>query len=381
MVAAALIVAGILYAGFVLFHSFTHESTDDAFLDAHIVTIAPKVAGRVAAVHVDDNQPVKKGDLLVEIDPADAQAILEQKQASLDVARAKRNNAQMSAEQADTHLQTLHAAYESAGATATAAAADTAKQRSDLQRNTELVKSGAISKQDYEHSSIDTAASEASLESKKKQVEAANAYLKEAAKQAQAVHTQVTAADAEVAEAEAGVHQAELQVGYTKITAPEDGRVTMKAVEPGTYVQVGQSLFALVTPDVWVTANFKETQLREMHAGQPAVITVDAYPGRTLRGHVDSIQAGSGARFSLLPPENATGNYVKVVQRVPVKIVLDEQPDVQRVLGPGMSVVPDVKVTSGFGVAIKIMVGAAIAIALVVIGAAVWIGRVRAAAR
>jgi membrane fusion protein (multidrug efflux system) len=300
------------------------------------------VAGHVASVRVNDNQPVKKGDLLVEIDPADTQAILEEKQASLDVARAKRNNAQMAAEQADTHLQTLHAVYESAGATAIAAAADTAKQRSDLQRNTELVKSGAISKQDFEHSSIDTTASEASLESKKKQVEAANAYLKEAAKQAQATHTQVTAADAEVAEAEAAVHQAELQVGYGRITAPEDGRVTMKSVEPGAYVQVGQSLLALVMPELWVTANFKETQLRDMHAGQPVVITVDAYPGRKLRAHVDSIQAGSGARFSLLPPENATGNYVKVVQRIPVKITFDPGETKEHILRPGMSVEPKV---------------------------------------
>jgi membrane fusion protein (multidrug efflux system) len=140
---------------------------------------------------------------------------------------------------------------------------------------------------------------------------------------------------------------------------------------------VGQSLFALVTPDIWVTANYKETQLRDMRPGQPALITVDAYPGRELKGHVDSIQAGSGARFSLLPPENATGNYVKVVQRVPVKIVLDEQPDVQRVLGPGMSAVPDVKIKAGVGIAINIIVVVAIAVALVAIGAAVWIGRTR----
>src|SRR5689334_16755279 len=133
---------------------------------------------------------------------------------------------------------------------------------------------------------------------------------------------------------------------------------------------------AIVPGDVWVTANFKENQIGAMRPGQPVEISVDAYPDKTFKGHVDSIQAGSGARFSLLPPENATGNYVKVVQRVPVKIVLDEQPDVQRVLGPGMSVMPDVKVKSGFGVAIKVVIGAAIAIALVVIGAAVWIGRV-----
>src|SRR5206468_6405313 len=161
--------------------------------------------------------------------------------------------------------------------------------------------------------------------------------------------------------AEATEKQAELPLSYAKITAPEDGHITSKPVEPGAYLQVGQNLMALVTPQVWVTANFKETQLRDMRPGQPVAISVDAYPDRQLRGHVDSIQAGSGARFSLLPPENATGNYVKVVQRVPVKIALDEQPDVQRVLGPGMSAEPDVKVKPGFGIAITTAVVAIIA--------------------
>ena len=170
---------------------------------------------------------------------------------------------------------------------------------------------------------------------------------------------------------EAELHQAELQESYTKITAPEAGRVTNKSIEPGDYVQVGQPLFAIVSPKVWVTANFKETQLTDMRPGQPAEIEVDAYPSRSLRGHVDSIQAGSGARFSLLPPENATGNFVKVVQRVPVKIVLDEQPNVQQVLGPGMSAVPDVKVKGAFWPALEVSVVALLA-ALAVTGATVW---------
>jgi len=142
----------------------------------------------------------------------------------------------------------------------------------------------------------------------------------------------------------AAVRQAELDLSYTKIYAPQSGRITRKSVEPGAYVQVGQTLFSIVPDQVWVVANFKETQLRYMQPGQPATVRVDAYPDKLFRGHVDSIQAGAGARFSLLPPENATGNYVKVVQRVPVKIVIDEPPDPKRVLGPGMSVVPEVKV-------------------------------------
>jgi membrane fusion protein (multidrug efflux system) len=375
--AAALAIFGIIYGARMMFHSFTHESTDDAFIDSHIIAVAPKIAGRVTAVHVNDNQQVKKGDPLVDIDPADAAALLAQKRAAVEVAEAKLRSAQSAAEQADAHLGTLHAAYESAAASAAAAAASANKNRGDLERNTQLVSRGAISRQDFEHSSIDTQAAQATLDSKKKQMDAAAAYMKEAEKSAQASLTQVEAAKAEVDEAEAAAKQAQLQVGYTKITAPEDGRITSKAVEPGAYVQVGQNLLALVTPEVWVTANFKETQLRDMRPGQPVTIAVDAYPDRQLRGRIDSIQAGSGARFSLLPPENATGNYVKVVQRVPVKIVFDEQPDVQRVLGPGMSAVPDVKVKSGFGVAVTTGVIALIAVFLVVVATALWLGRIR----
>lgn len=375
--AAIALVIGIVYGALAMFHSFTHESTDDAFIDSHIIAIAPKIAGRVTAVHVNDNQQVKRGDPVVDIDPADAEAALAQKHAATEVARAKQRNAQTSAEQAQAHLETLHMAWESAGASAAAAAADANKNRGDLRRNTQLVASGAISKQDFEHSAINTKAAEATLDSKKKQMDAAAAYMKEAEKAAEAARMQVDAAKAEVNEAEAAEKQAALQLSYAKVTAPEDGRVTSKAVEPGAYVQVGQSLMAVVTPQVWVTANFKETQLRDMRPGQPVAISVDAYPGRELRGHLDSIQAGSGARFSLLPPENATGNYVKVVQRVPVKIVFDEQPEVQRVLGPGMSAVPDVKIGSGFQVAITVIVIALIAISLVAIGAALWLGRTR----
>lgn len=378
---AAIVILGIAYGALALFHSLTHETTDDAFIDAHIVAIAPKISGRVIAVHVRDNQQVKKGEPLVEIDPADAQVVVAQERAALDVARAKERTSQMAAEQADAHLQTLHAGYEAAAASANAAAADANKAKGDLARNEDLIASGAISKQDYEHSSIDTKSSEATLDSKRKQMEAAAAYLKESEKQAQSAHVQVSAAAAEVAQAEAALKASELSASYANITAPADGRVTNKAVEPGSYVQVGQNLLALVPPQVWVTANFKETQLTSMRPGQPVSVTVDAYPERKLRGHVDSIQAGSGARFSLLPPENATGNYVKVVQRVPVKILLDEQPDVQRVLGPGMSVEPDVRIKSGLTSGIVVVIIALVASIAVIIGAAIWMGRMNRAHR
>ncbi|MEO6870669.1 MAG: HlyD family secretion protein [Chthoniobacterales bacterium] len=377
--AAVVLVLAILYTATIFFHSLTHESTDDAFIDAHIVSVAPKIAGKISAVRVRDNQMVKKGQLLLEIDPQDIEATVAQRQAAVDVAKARRENAQMTAEQAEAHVHTLQAAYAAAKASTAATAADTAKVKNDLERNRGLIESGAISKQDFAHSEADTTASEATLRSKEKQLEAAEAYAQEAKKSAGSARAQVGASKAEVAEAQAELRQAELQKSYTKITAPEAGRVTDKTIEPGAYVQVGQPLFAIVPTEVWVTANFKETQLTDMRPGQPTEVDVDAYPSRALHGHVDSIQAGSGARFSLLPPENATGNFVKVVQRVPVKIVLDEQPNVQQVLGPGMSAVPDVKVKGAFRPAVTVAIVAGLVI-LLIIGATVWWMR-RVAAR
>jgi membrane fusion protein (multidrug efflux system) len=304
---AALVIVGIGYGGFATFHSFTHESTDDAFIDVHFVSVAPKIAGRVAVVHVDDNQLVKKGDVLVEIDPRDFQVALAQAKANL----AKDKATQVQANVNEKRAQDLF----------------TKKVMSAQERDTNVATSDS---------------SKASVE-----------------------------AD------EAAVEQTELNLGYTKVIAPVDGYVTKEAVATGDYVQVGQAFMSLVPPRVWVTANFKETQLRNMQPGQPVDISVDAYPSLKLRGRVNSIQAGSGAAFSMLPPENATGNYVKVVQRVPVKIVLDEEQQVQRVLGPGMSVVPTVTVSDGAGALVTI-VGIAIALALgVIVGAALWIGRVR----
>jgi membrane fusion protein, multidrug efflux system len=377
VIAAAVVAAlAIIYVATIFFHNLTHESTDDAFIDAHVVSVAPKIAGKIAAVEVSDNELVKKGQILLEIDSRDVDAEVARKRAALEVAKARLENAQMSAEQAEAHVRTLEAAYAAAEASTAAAAAETAKQRGDLARNSGLIASGAISKQDFQHSQSDTTSSEATLESKKKQLQAAAAYAEEGKKQAGSARAQVSAAKAEVTAAEAELHQAELQKSYTKIPAPEAGRVTNKSIEPGNYVQVGQPLFAIVPQHVWVTANFKETQLSEMRPGQPAEVEVDAYPGRSLRAHVDSIQAGSGAHFSLLPPENATGNFVKVVQRVPVKIALDEQPDVTQVLGPGMSAVPDVKVRSSLGPAIKVSVGAGIAILLLFGATFFWLRRI-----
>jgi membrane fusion protein, multidrug efflux system len=307
IILAALAIAGIGYGSIVMFHSFTHETTDDAFVDVHTVSVAPKVAGHVAVVRVDDNQLVKKGDVLVEIDPRDFQVAL---------AQAKANLARDKATQIQAEL--------------------------NEKRALDLFSRKVISTQERDTNVATAESSRASVQ-----------------------------AD------EAAVEQAELNLGYSKIKAPIDGYVTKEAVATGDYVQVGQALMSLVPPRVWVIANFKETQLRNMRPRQPVQITVDAYPDHPLHGHIDSIQAGSGAAFSLLPPENATGNYVKVVQRVPVKIMLDEEQQMQRVLGPGMSVVPTVAMDHGNEAAFVIAIIAVVLVAGVISGAALWIGRVR----
>jgi membrane fusion protein (multidrug efflux system) len=273
--AGAIAIVAVVLAGFAYWlHARHYESTDDAFIEGHVTALSPNVAGTVTAVHVEDNQEVKAGEPLVEIDQRPFEVKLAQDRAD-----------------------------------AIAAQADAKRAASDYERDKTLFKQDAISKQTLDHAEAAAAEADARLVLEQKKV----------------------AAD-------------ELDLSYTRIAAPMDGRVARKSVEAGSYVQVGQQLMAVVPHQVWVVANFKETQLTLMRPGQEASIKVDAYPGREFSGKVESIQSGTGARFSLLPPENATGNYVKVVQRVPVKIVFDPGPDASVLLAPGMSVEPKVKV-------------------------------------
>jgi membrane fusion protein, multidrug efflux system len=304
-----------------------HESTDDAFIDGHVVHVAPQVGGRVLEVLVTDNQPVRVGDLLVKIDPADFRAKLDQATALSAASRSR-------LAQARAGLAVAEASQAQAAADVVAARADADNAAADLARY-RATTTGAVSKQAVDAASTTTQRMAAQLVVAQKKTAAAGA-------QVELARSQIEAAEADVKAAAAAVEQARLQLSYTEIRAAEGGRVTTKNVEPGNYVQIGQELLALVSNDVWVTANFKETQLAHMRPGQPAVIYVDAY-GHDFHGHVDSVQASSGARFSLLPPENATGNYVKVVQRVPVKIVFDDPAEGGFLLGPGMSVVPEVE--------------------------------------
>ncbi len=306
------------------------ESTDDAFIDVHMVHVAPQVAGRVVGVLVDDNQTVRAGQPILEIDPADFQA-------KLDQALANEAAAAGSVAQARAQLSAAYANSDEARAEVGVADANAINAASQLKRDQPLAEQHVVSRQTLDNDIAAARSTAANLVAAQKKLASAEA-------QQGVAESQLTTAEASLKSAAAQTEQARLNLSYTRILAPQAGRIAHKNVALGDYVQAGQDVMALVPARVWVTANFKETQLASMRVGQPVDIEIDAYPDVKFHGHVDSIQPGSGAAFSLLPPENATGNYVKVVQRVPVKIVFDDPPDPARPLGPGMSVVPSVKV-------------------------------------
>jgi membrane fusion protein (multidrug efflux system) len=306
-----------------------YESTDDAFIEAHVIPIASQVAGRVAQLFVRDNQEVKQGDLLVQIGPSDYQAKLDQERAGLAAARSRfdQANAQFTVDQARVEQEKANVAVAEA----------MAKQAEADNKRYQAAGDFAVSQSQLDLAVTQVRSAEAQVDAARNQELAAEA-------QVGLDKASIQTAAAEVQNSEANVRQAELNLSYTEVKAPEAGYVTHRTVETGAYIQTGQALLAIVPRQVWVVANFKETQLNHMQAGQPVEVKVDAYPQITFHGHVDSIQHGSGPSFSLLPPENASGNFVKVVQRVPVKIVIDDTAAANYVLGPGMSVEPEVRV-------------------------------------
>jgi len=371
---------------FLYYHN--RESTDDAQVDGHITPVSSKVYGRVAQVLVNDNQPVKAGQVMVVIDPRDYQTSLDQAKAALtlaesdaasagvDIPRTRENvasgtssaGAQLTGAEAD--LARAQVTYDQAKTSDLAwAQANVEKSRAnaqlaqaDLARYKPLLDKGEISKQQYDAAKANADATASALkadieklaqaqhavEIAEAQLRAARARVEQAQAGVAAAHADVRqismrTADAagkvaKVQQARAALEAAELNLSYTQIVAPIDGVATHKQVEVGQVVQQGQGLLVVVPlQDVWVTANFKETQLRNIRPGQKAEVHVDTY-GKTFPGHVDSIAGATGAVLSLLPPENATGNYVKVVQRIPVKIVLDPIPSDKAVLRPGMNV-------------------------------------------
>ncbi len=368
------------------------ESTDDAQIDGHIDPISPRVGGTVGAVNVNDNQYVEAGTVLLEIDPRDYQVALERAQADLAdkqaAAQAARTGVPITSTTTGSQLTSSHAQVENARAGVVAAQkevnaararrnsaqarleevrANNTKAARDLDRMKPLAAKDEISQQQYDAAVADAEAARAAVASAEagvaeadQTVEVAESHLVQARgmlaqaeaedraaqtgpQQVAVTRSNAASAQARAQAAKAALDLARLNLDYTTVKAPVSGVVSKKSVEVGQVVQPGQPLLALVPlEDIWVTANFKETQLKRMRPGQPATVSVDAYGGRTYKGHVDSIAAATGARFSLLPPENATGNYVKVVQRVPVKIVFEKGQDPQHLLRPGMSVLPTV---------------------------------------
>jgi membrane fusion protein, multidrug efflux system len=360
LVALAAVVAGLLAWR----HLAGRESTDDAQVDGHVVPVAARVGGTVLAVLVADNQPVEVGTLLVRIDPRDYEVALLRAQADLAENEATARAAHATVPLTSTTASSQEAAADSdlAGAQARLAAAAAqlreaqARERQtagDVERFRPLLAKDEISKQQFDAASTaaDSArasreAAEAAVHGAEKAIDAARARLAQARtgrEQVDIVSARAASAAAKVEMARAAVEQAKLNLSYTEVKALVAGVVSRKTIEVGQVVQPGQPLLALVPlDDVWVTANFKESQLKAIRPGQAAEVAVDAYGGRTFRGRVDSIGAATGSRFSLLPPENATGNYVKVVQRIPVKIVLEPGQNADHLLRPGMSVVPAV---------------------------------------
>jgi membrane fusion protein (multidrug efflux system) len=312
-------------------HARQFEDTDDAFIDARVVRVSPRISGQVTAVHAEDNQLVHAGDILVDIDPADVRAMLDQIHAQQRQAETALGQAQ-----ADVHL--AEAQYTQAIANAKGADAQAVNAAQDLKRYKTLQ---ASTPQAVAQGQIDQAV--AAARSAAAQRDAALQQAKSATAQIASAIAAVAGAQARIDTARAQVKQAQLNLEYTRVVAPVEGHVARRTVAVGTYVSPGQQMLAIVPLRVWVTANFKETQLASMRIGQSVTVRIDACPDANLRAHVDSLQRGAGQAFALLPPENATGNYIKVVQRVPVKIVLDEYPP-HCPLGPGMSVEPRVQV-------------------------------------
>ncbi len=376
-------VVAILLVAIALFywHSTFYQDTDDAQVDGHLVQVSSRISGTVVRVNVEENQQVKAGDVLVELDPKDYQTVIAQDQANLQAAEANYASAKVNVpvtnvssgtgiseagatvlQSADQVQQAEHQ-LEASRAQVAQADANYIKAKLDVERYTPLVQRDVISKQQFDQAVATAAADEAALNQAKSNVAAAESSVRMAQATVQAnqarlrnaqtgprqVEIQRARADqagAQVEQSRAALEQAKLNLSYTRIVAPVNGVVTRKSVELGQNVAVGQNMMTLVSlDDVWITANFKETQLDRMRPGQPVEITVDAYGGRKYDGKVTQIGGATGSVLSLFPPENATGNYVKVVQRVPVRIDLtNRDEDSDRLLRPGLSVEPKVRV-------------------------------------
>ena len=341
VVGLALVIGAIL----LWLHARQFESTDDAFVDTHLVRLAPQISGRVLKVLVEDNQRVKAGQAVLQIDARDQQAQLSQAQAQKANAQAQIAQAQATLDQNAAQVRVAQATYSQNLAQAASSAAQATNSARDLIRYQTLkgVNPTAVSQQQLDQAQATAQSNAAQREAADRQAVAAKRQIVATAAQAAAARAQIAAGQAQVAASDAQIRTSQNNLGYTTVYAPEAGTVAQRTIALGNYVNPGAQIMAIVPLRTWITANFKETQLAHMRAGQSATVHVDACPDAKITGHVDSIQRGSGQAFGLLPPENATGNFVKVVQRVPVKIVLDNAP-MDCPLGPGLSVEPKVRV-------------------------------------
>ena len=332
----------LLILGGIGTYYFSHRSeisTDSATIDGHAVAVSPKVQGYVKISYIQDNQLVKAGDILLEIDPTDYIIRRDRAKAALAAASAAANASHNTME---TTTVSAPSTIDSTEAQVASAQATWEKSFADMQRMESLFSAGACSRQQLDQAIATDKSDHAALNKLQADLRSANTAPSIIAA-SKSTNDQLLA---QVKQAEADLAQAESDVANTKIIAPMDGRITNRSVELGNYVQAGQQLASLVGTDLWVVANFKETQLEDMQPGRSVDIRIDAYPNVKLCGKVDSFQSGTGSYFSLFPAENATGNFVKIVQRVPVKIVFDSLPDNALHLGPGMSVIPTVHLTT-----------------------------------
>lgn len=340
---SSIAIIGALTIYLYLGYKATHITTDDAFVEGRIHVISSKIPGTIKEIHIKDNVSVHKGDLLLEIDPVDYSIKVEEASSTLNAEESKLSEIDARIEASKKQLLELNARIEIAKANLSLQEANLRQAEIDIKRAENLYRQDALSKERYEktRTAFDVSLSQVRSASEQlKQTEIALETQRSVIKQLEALRT---AQLSEIKRKRALLDIARLNHGYTKIYSPSDGYITKRSVEIGNQIQAGQPLMAVVPlDDIWIVANYKETQLEKVKPGQKVKIKVDTYPGEIFWGKIDSIMAGTGAVFSLFPPENATGNYVKVVQRIPVKILLDKDSDKGHRLRIGMSVVPTI---------------------------------------
>jgi len=336
-------IAAIIFIVFYMYHHATRITTDDAYVEGNIHTIASKVSGTVKTIHIKDNQFVKKGELLLEIDSVDYEVKAREATSAYEAEKARSTETYYRLDVAHKQNAQINAAIETAKANRDLVEANLKQAKADMKRAENLLKQEAISKEKYEKTKTALDVTEAQLKASVERIKELEASMETQLSLVKQTEAGVSAQKALADTKKAAMDGALLNKGYTQILSPVDGYITKKSIESGNQISAGQPLCAIVPlEDIWITANFKETQVAKIKPGQKVDIKIDTYSGKTFRGIVDSIMAGTGASFSLFPPENATGNYVKVVQRIPVKIVLDKNTDKDHLLRIGMSVEPTV---------------------------------------